>query len=85
MSNSKTAKAIYVVKALRSRSLCRVFSVPELYNKVMEYPYVSLGFAKRKRAAMNKERVLYHSPEPPHKVIDGGPSFRKVWIEEVNE
>ena len=85
MSNSKTSKVKYVVKALRSRSLCRVSSVPELYDKVMEYPYVKLSFAKRKRAAMNKERALYLSPEPPHETIDGGPSFRKVWIEEVSE
>lgn len=74
----------YAVYALRSRTLCRVFPMQELFDKpIFVGSYKRLKTAKRKRAEWNKGRVI--TIDPGGRITDHGPSMRKVWIEEIPE
>lgn len=76
----------YYVEAYRTRSLCKVLDVPELYDKPMLFgPWKRLKTAKAKKAAMNKERFIAQlSGEDEFR--DCGPTYRNVRIiEEPSE
>ena len=73
----------YYVEAYRTRSLCKTYDVMELYEAPMMFgPWKRLKTAKRKRAELNKDRVVCMKlGDDQYK--DYGPFFRKVRIVEV--
>lgn len=73
----------YRVVALRSRTLCKLWGTPELYDKPMILgPYKRLKYAKKIRAVWAKDRVMV-APFPGSPFVDLGPTCRSVKIEEV--
>jgi hypothetical protein len=75
----------YKVTAYRTRSLCKAYRIFEHYNTPMEFgPWKRLKTAKRKRAELNKDRVLVCGTAGGQ-TFDLGPAFRLVKIVEVAE
>lgn len=70
----------YRVVALRSRTCCKAWGIPERYNDTVVFGLLHLEFAMQTRADMRKQRVIARRKGKP---VDIGPVFRKVWIEEV--
>jgi len=73
----------YVVYALRSRACCRVWDMPELYDRPIKCgTYKRLKNAKKKAREWRQMRVeTIEKIGGP--VTDHGPTFRKVRIEET--
>lgn len=83
----------YLVIAKVSRSFHKVWG-PGCAKTITCGPYKRLSTAKRKRAKLRKERILtivefadgWHKDEAGSWVSeDQGPSYTRVWIEEVAE